>query len=171
MNTISRFFLLIVVSMVLFGCGRLAQPSIDAIHFSPSFLSDGFILVNGSFEINSIQKTSRTIDIEMNQNYVFDDINDDNIIDLISVIKTKTGGSGVFYDLVIFENSGDELIQKATYFLGDRIILKDIDVKGNEIHLDAIRHSEKDPLCCPSDQVSLSFEFIPETNSLYCKAK
>jgi hypothetical protein len=48
----------------------------------------------------------------------------------------------------------DEPRNIATIFLGDRIRLQTIAVRGNEIVLDLIRTGPHDPLCCPTQRVA-----------------
>jgi hypothetical protein len=88
----------------------------------------------------------------------FGDLNGDDATDAAAVLATNTGGSGTFVDLAVLINESGEAIHEASLFLGDRVKPDAIRIENGEIALDMTVHDDDDPLCCPTLQVTRTYQ-------------
>ena len=111
--------------------------------------SDGVIkLADGIFE-QAIQNSSAKLQV----NYVdsaMGDLNGDGVEDAVVLLAINTGGTGTFMQLAAILNQDGELKHLDTADLGDRTKINSIQIEGGTINVQAIVHSDTDPLCCPS---------------------
>ena len=71
-----------------------------------------------------------------------------------SVITVNTGGTGTFYYLALFtQDESGQLVNTATTYLGDRVIINSLDITRNTIVVDMVQAGADDPMCCPAEHV------------------
>jgi len=73
------------------------------------------------------------------------------------VMATDLGGSGTFYDLALLIKRGGVWMHVDTRFLGDRVKIHSVALRGNELIIDLTAHGPQDPLCCPTRRVTRRF--------------
>ncbi len=74
------------------------------------------------------------------------------------ILKTETGGSGIFTDLaVVIDNQGTPE-NVASLFPGDRVIVQQIAIENGRIVLQIITHGPGDPMCCPTLEITKKYE-------------
>lgn len=73
------------------------------------------------------------------------------------ILVTDSGGSGTFYDLVLVLKGREAWKHVDTAFLGDRVKIHSVELKGNEFVVDLTTHGPQDPMCCPTLQVKKRF--------------
>jgi hypothetical protein len=71
----------------------------------------------------------------------------------------SSGGSGSFWYLAAVLNQGGEPANVATVLLGDRLQVEAVSVDGGTITVNAVTHAPDDPMCCPSQESTLTYEF------------
>lgn len=74
------------------------------------------------------------------------------------VLISSGGGSGVFYDLAVVTEEDGAWTNVATTFLGDRVVINSLAIENNQIVVDMITQGPNDPMCCPTEQVVLTYE-------------
>ncbi|MGD8466818.1 MAG: META domain-containing protein, partial [Anaerolineae bacterium] len=74
------------------------------------------------------------------------------------VLVTDPGGSGTFYDLAVVVERDGYPTHLATANLGDRIQMNSLAIEANQVVVDMIAHDEDDPMCCPTENVIVTFE-------------
>jgi serine/threonine protein kinase len=88
------------------------------------------------------------------------DLNDDGVGEVVGLVSEDYGGTGQFVHLVVYEQSGEGLTYKTSFFVDDRAILNDLFIQGNDILLDAIIHGPDDPGCCPTMRKTFRLRYI-----------
>ncbi len=73
------------------------------------------------------------------------------------VLVTNPGGSGMFYDLALFELRPGGLVYTDAVLLGDRVKVNSVDIKDNEITVNMKDHGPGDAMCCPTREVTRRF--------------
>jgi hypothetical protein len=73
------------------------------------------------------------------------------------VMATDLGGSGTFYDLALLIKNAEGWTHVDTQFLGDRVKIESVVLRGNELTIDMATHDPQDPLCCPTRRVKRMF--------------
>lgn len=121
-----------------------------------------YTLEGGSFEDPSIQVTVFSSDIT-----ALGDLNGDGVIDAATIVSQNTGGSGTFIYLAAMINSGvaasepfdpASLTNLATIFLGDRVIVHNIEIADGLIGVDFTTQDADDPFCCPTLDAHQTFQ-------------
>ncbi len=73
------------------------------------------------------------------------------------VLVTNPGGSGMFYDLALFETRAGGWVYTDAVLLGDRVKVSSVDIKYNEIIVHMTAHGPGDAMCCPTHEVTRRF--------------
>jgi heat shock protein HslJ len=94
--------------------------------------------------------------------YAWGDLNSDGVDDAVVVLVENSGGTGNFRYLaaVLNENGSPENV--ATQLLGDRVQVQSVTVVGAEITVKAVAHGPDDPMCCPTQEVTLVYGYDGE---------
>lgn len=74
------------------------------------------------------------------------------------VLVSSAGGSGVFYDLAVVAEQDGQWTNVATTYLGDRVGINSVVIENNQIVVDMITQGPNDPMCCPTEQVVVTYE-------------
>ena len=73
------------------------------------------------------------------------------------VISTDLSGSGTFYDLALLLKGAGGWKHIDTAFLGDRIKIHSVALRGNEMIIEMTTHGPQDALCCPTLRMTKRF--------------
>jgi hypothetical protein len=90
--------------------------------------------------------------------YALGDLNGDGVPDAAVILATNSGGSGVFVDLAAVVNDKGTPKHIASAALGDRVQIKSISINAGEIIVALVKQGPNDPLCCPSQPLTLKFK-------------
>ncbi len=74
------------------------------------------------------------------------------------ILTTTTGGSGTFYDLALIVEQEGRPVNIATTTLGDRVKIESLIFAGGEILIEMVVQGPDDPMCCPTQNVILTYE-------------
>ena len=110
------------------------------------------VLKDGTFSSN--QATTRFIEPA-----AFGDLNGDGKQDAAVVLATNTGGSGTYYDLIAVLDQNGTPAQAGIATIGDRQLIKDLQIANGRIILDYITQGLSDPSCCPNEHRLRSYLF------------
>ncbi len=77
--------------------------------------------------------------------------------DAAVVLATNTGGSGTFFDLVAVIDNGGTSEEAGYIYVGDRILVKNLQIEGGRMVLDYITTGPDDPSCCPTQHRQRSY--------------
>ena len=89
---------------------------------------------------------------------VFGDLDGDGIADAAVIAYVDSGGSATeIYLIAVFDRDGAP-VQAAREFLGERTRVQSLSISGGQIVVTLLAHADDDPLCCPSQKVTYTFD-------------
>lgn len=91
-------------------------------------------------------------------NYAIGDLNKDGKDDAVVILLGQGMGSGGFYELTALIDDIGKINQTNSIVLGDRIVIRSISIKSDEIAIEMIAHNDNDPLCCPTKKMVKHFK-------------
>lgn len=127
--------------------------------YPSSFTASGRIqLTNGQATQDIAAGSASKLTVQLADQYAFGDLNGDSLEDAAVVLISNSGGSGTFFDLAAVLNQNGRPNSVAAIQLGDRVQLKSISVAAGLININMITHGSSDPLCCPSLEVTQTYQ-------------
>ena len=125
-------------------------------------------LFNGIFREKYPEVPESTLEkvITLENRYAAGDINGDGRPDAAVVLVARTGGTGVFYYLAVVLNQNGSPINVVTYYLGDRISVKSIEIRRGEVIATLLIRAEDEPMCA-KPAVKITRAFIVHGAGLY----
>lgn len=75
-----------------------------------------------------------------------------------AVLVTTTGGKGFYYDLAFMVKEKGKQKNIATAALGEKINIKSLVIEKGQIIVHMLKHKKKDPICCPTLDVTQRYE-------------
>lgn len=124
----------------------------NTTYYSPTY-ETYFELKNGEYS-DTENNISAGID-----KIAYGDLNNNNIEDGVTITYISGGGSGTFIELHVVLNDYGTPVCFGNAVLGDRIQVKNLSIENGIIKMDLIVHAEDDPMCCPSLEKHLEYEF------------
>jgi heat shock protein HslJ len=82
------------------------------------------------------------------------------------VIAENGGGSGNFINLALIVDQDGAPVHLASAPLGDRVVVQELAIDNNQIALTMLTQGPDDPMCCPSQMVTQTYELQGETLAL-----
>jgi hypothetical protein len=117
-------------------------------------------LVDGKYEEAAAPGSASKVTVQLlAQPVAFADLNGDGLDDALVIIVSSGGGSGSFYTLNVVLNDKGTPRHAASLPLGDRVQVKTLAVKGVDISVNMVTQGPKDPLCCPTLEVTNTYRF------------
>jgi heat shock protein HslJ len=111
-------------------------------------------LVDGEFRAPAAPGSAAEIVITLLDHVASGDLDADGAVETVAMLAASGGGTGTFYSLHVMERQGEAIVDVATTYVGDRIVVNSLNVASNGlIELDAVKQGPEDPLCCPSERV------------------
>jgi len=90
------------------------------------------------------------------------DLDGDGADDAAVVLVQSAGGSGSFRYLAVVLNREGSPENVATQLIGDREQVESVAIDGTQITVEALVHGPDDPACCPTQPVTLTYQFFGE---------
>jgi len=162
-----------VVPFLVAGCVHYGgpRPSTDAItHAPPSrealadaeylseFASGGKArLKDGSYREKATPESAIDIVITLHERYACGDLDGDGWDDAAVILVVQSGGSGTFYYLCAVLNEEGALVNVATLFLGDRILIRDLLIQSGQIKIDMLVQGPGDPMVKPTREAHRTY--------------
>ena len=95
--------------------------------------------------------------IRLTGKIAFGDLNGDGVEDAAVILVSDPGGSGTFYELAAVINREGKAKYGASFLLGDRVKVEEIDIRSGHIVVKIVIHDRTDPRCCPSLRVEQEY--------------
>lgn len=85
------------------------------------------------------------------------DLDGDGVAETAAVIVTSAGGSAAVAHLALLTRKGRAVENVATRPLGDRVRVRDLEIRDGALRLTTIEHGPDDPQCCPTQRMDRRF--------------
>ncbi|MDA3833298.1 MAG: META domain-containing protein [Spirochaetales bacterium] len=137
-----------LIVLFLVGCAIKPPPvitTIDNIQIPSSWSKNGIIsLHDGSYKEEAAPGSARQIIIEASGWSARGRIDSTNVFAIILI--SAPGGSGTFYDLLLFKETGEHLLYLAQVPLGDRIQINRLTITDNMVKVSLAAHNTDAPM-------------------------
>ena len=133
----------------------LTSANLANMTYLSEYGKDGTVtLVDGAYSAPAAPGSASMNSVELLPEYtVIDNLNELPVA--VVVLVSSGGGSGTFYNLAVVEEQDGQPVNIATYPLGDRIKLNSVAIQDNQIIVDMVAAGPDDPLCCPTQHLSI----------------
>lgn len=81
----------------------------------------------------------------------FGDLNSDGQVDAAVILAINSGGSGTFFNLIVVLDQNGTPVQAGSSYIGDRQLIKNLEIDNGRIILDYLTQGPGNPLCCPNE--------------------
>jgi heat shock protein HslJ len=90
------------------------------------------------------------------------DLDGDGGEDALTLVASRSGGTGENVYLALIQRSGDVVLNTATALVGDRVQVRGGTVHAGRVVLDVIQPGPSDALCCPGELARRSWHYVPD---------
>lgn len=87
----------------------------------------------------------------------FGDLDGDRMADAAVAVAIDPGGSGAFIHLLALVDRAGAPVQAGRAFLGDRVRVERLAVRGGQVLVTMLTHGPGEPMCCPATRVRRAF--------------
>lgn len=159
----------IFASLLLAGCGKPEQRAVDTIkapfdvanasYTGLSGVPQSVTLRDGKWAGEAAVEGGNSIPAAYLSSHLTTsgDIDGDGSPETVAVVVTTTGGSGSFFNLVVFAAADAGHEQVAIRFLGDRPRIRTLEIDEGILRMVSIEHDEDDAMCCPTQRIDREF--------------
>lgn len=146
-------------------------------------------ILNGEYEINSVESyqfhngayyfkygpckenceplsnypdSNYTVVIDKN-NIATGDLDSDGMEDAVVILGKRYGGTGYFVSVAFFRNTDGKPTFVTLRDLGDRTIVKSVEIRNGFLELKLLTHDSGEPMCCANTPKTIVYEFVEGT--------
>ena len=113
-------------------------------------------LAGGSFKAGS---GADYVDANLLDKVAFGDLNGDGRPDAVVLLAENAGGSGTFISAVVILDENGQPVQSGSALIGDRVKITSLTIQPDrKIVLTGTIHGPNDPMCCPTFQVTETYQ-------------
>jgi heat shock protein HslJ len=112
-------------------------------------------LVNGVFREQAAPGSATEIIVQLSDFVIFEEMQSPPAA--AAILISDTGGSGTFYNLALVETQDGKPIVLGTVFLGDRIVVKSLQLADGQIVVEMTTQGSDDPMTSPSQEVRSTY--------------
>jgi hypothetical protein len=141
------------------GKASLSRDALANAEYLSEFASSGKArLKDGVYREKAAPGSAIDIVIALADPYALGDLDGDGVEDAAVILIVESGGSGTFYYLCAVLNEDGTPLNEATLYLGDRIKIKDLSIRGGRIEIDMLVQGRGDPMAKPTREVHQAYE-------------
>ena len=167
---VRRLFWAWFVAVFLAGCAHygdrfpsekasLSREALANAEYLSEFASSGKArLKDGVYREKTAPGAAVEVVIRLSDQYALGDLDGDGVEDAAVILIIQSGGSGTFYYLCAVLNEDGIPLNEATLFLGDRIRIRDLAIRGGRIEMDMVVQGPGDPMVKPTREVHRAYE-------------
>ena len=165
-RTATTFFLLLflfIISIDSHSVEKKTIPSLtmEQIANATIFIEDKKVkLKNGHYEKR--KKGSDTLLVDLTTWVKFTDLDKDGSEDAAVIFVWNKGGEEIFYELAAVLNKKGKAKHISSVDLGDRVVIKSLEMQSDTVQLDMLTHGEGDENCCPTVPTMVRYNFQDE---------
>ncbi len=119
-------------------------------------------LSNGVYQ----SQTQPAVEVRMSKKFVIGDLNQDQAMDAVTVLRVTEAGRKPTYYLAAIANQNGQPNNVDTLSIGQGFGVKSLSLKGQQVAVTLVKYGPRDAPCCPSDAVSQSYWFNPGAGEL-----
>ncbi|MES2953677.1 MAG: hypothetical protein V4674_03925 [Patescibacteria group bacterium] len=98
--------------------------------------------------------------IDTSVSFAHDDLDGDGDPDTAVIMLSRSGGTGTFYDLVVFRNENGQPLFVDRAMVGDRIVVQSLSIKNGIVTIDMLDHGPGEPLVSATFPKTLQFQLM-----------
>jgi len=146
-----------------FSINPLAPDSLMNMEVNSELTADGVaLLANGVYTEPVAPDSASIIEVQMLPFPIAYGVIDEQ--DAAAVVLAESGGgSGTFINLALIVDQDGAPVHVASAPLGDRVVVQELSIDNNQITLTMLTQGPDDPLCCPSQIVTQTYDLQGET--------
>ena len=156
-------------SLVMAGCSGPDTPALEtaatpadvanASYTGLAGIPDAVVLTDGKWQGEPAVEGASSVPAAYLSEHLTTsgDLDGDGRPETVAVVVTTSGGSGSYFNLVVFTDMGTGLEQVALRELGDRPRIRSLDISDGKLAMVSIEHGENEALCCPTQRVDREF--------------
>ena len=164
-----RLLALSLASLVLTACSKPESPSVDAGSVSMDVANatytglasvpESVTLNDGKWQGEAAVDGGNSFPAAYLSEHLTTrgDMNGDGRPETVAIVVTTSGGSGSFFNLVVFSQRDHGLEQVAARFLGDRLRIRSLEIVDGSLRMVSIEHGKDEAMCCPTQRVDREF--------------
>lgn len=126
---------------------QLANATYEGIYDGPVTLNDGEFLGDPFVEGGASRPSLQLVDDFL----VRGDVNGDGVDEAVVLLAESSGGSGTFIYLSVVGQRDGKLLNMGTVPLGDRVQVRQSEIRDGVVSIDVVQAGPDDPACCPSE--------------------
>ena len=135
---------------------RLSLEDLQNAAYPLEYASSGTAqLVNGVFREQAAPDSATETIIQLSDFVNFDEL--ESTPAAAVVLISDPGGSGTFYDLALVGTQAGKPVVLGTAFLGDRIVVKSLQLANGQIVVEMTTQGPDDPIVSPSQEVRSTY--------------
>ncbi|MCB0209579.1 MAG: BMP family ABC transporter substrate-binding protein [Anaerolineae bacterium] len=136
------------------NAGNLNLNALRNATYSVDYTADGTAsLTNGEYHEPAAPGSAAETEVRLGDQLVYGDLNGDGKDEAITFLVSDPGGSGTFFNLVVIGDVGGKPTQLGSVFLGDRIIIKSLEVEDGLIAVGLVTQGPGDAQSSPTQAV------------------
>lgn len=160
----------VLASLALTGCNEPEPQAVDAMTTAPvdvanatysglAGIPESVSLSQGKWEGEPVVEGGNSFPAAYlsKQLTTYGDMNGDGSLETAAIIVTTSGGTGSFFNLVVFSEIDSGLEQVANRFLGDRLRIRSLEIVDGSLRMVSIEHGTDDAMCCPTQRIDREF--------------
>jgi hypothetical protein len=139
----------------------------DASNATFLFEEGAVTLKNGTASSRVSPDSSATVETDLRDIYAYGDLNSDGKEDAVVVLMQSGGGSGTFFSIAGYISGPVGYKGTGTAFIGDRVEIKSISVKGKRITVTYLGRRDDEPFAAePTVLITKTFLYSSIDNSI-----
>ena len=136
------------------NAGALNLNALRNATYNVEYTADGTApLTNGEYREPAAPGSATETIVRLDNHLVYGDLTGDGQDEAVTILVSDPGGSGTFYDLVVMADVDGTPTQIGSAFLGDRIIVKALEVEDGLIGVGLVTQGPNDPQSDPTQGV------------------
>jgi hypothetical protein len=140
------------------GKTALSRDDLANAEYLSEFASTGKArLKDGVYREKAAPGSAAEVVIMLYDQYALGDLDGDEVEDAAVILLVDSGGSGTFYYLCAVLNEDGAPLNEATLYLGDRIKIRSLSVRGGRIEIDMLVQGPGDPMVKPTREVHQTY--------------
>lgn len=149
-----------------YSVNPLAPDSLMNMEVKSELTVDGVaLLANGVYTEPVAPGSASVIEVQMQPFPIAYGVIDEQETAAV-VLAENGGGSGTFINLALIVEQEGAPVHIASAPLGDRVVVQKLAIDDNQIMLTMLTQGPDDPMCCPSQVVTQTYELQGETLAL-----